>query len=73
MTNETPKETGGAAFPCAAFSPSDDEIWQYGMDLRDWFAGMALQGIVSAPDACLKVAPNAAYMLADAMLEVRKK
>ena len=38
------------AFPCAAFGPSDDLIHQTGMTIRDWFAGMALQGIMSDPD-----------------------
>ena len=36
------KDTGGAAFPCNKPFPTSQ-----GMSLRDWFAGMALQGMIS--------------------------
>lgn len=39
MTNEI--EDGGPAFPCSVY----DGAW--GMTLRDWYAGMALQGLLS--------------------------
>ena len=47
-----------------------------GMELRDWFAGMAMQGMLSADTD--NVAPSlelvkAAYEYADQMLEERKK
>lgn len=62
--------TGGPAFPTEDF---DD--YYHGMDLRDWFAGMALQAYL----AC-SAAPRAhgyddyattAYEMADAMLKAR--
>jgi hypothetical protein len=41
--------SGGSAFPV---DPSADKYSNYdfckGMSLRDWFAGMALQGLISA-------------------------
>jgi len=45
-----------------------------GMDLRDWFAGMALQGVV-VDGYCdfPELAANHAYKIADAMMEQRKK
>ena len=69
------------AFPCAAFGPSDGLIHQTGMTIRDWFAGMALQGIISSPANILKQGVKAdysqkdiawmAFLLADAMLKAR--
>ena len=51
----------------------------YGMDLRDWFAGLAMQAFVSSwvikneyPEIDLIVAEHA-YQLADNMMEARKK
>jgi hypothetical protein len=48
---------------------------QDGMDLRDWFAGMALGSIVlhgiEIGDSYRDIA-NAAYALAEAMMEARK-
>ena len=71
--------TGGPAFP---FSPSDVSTIkpQLGMTLRDYFAGEAMQGMISAngdSNGYLEyeeetVAANA-YKLADAMLKARSK
>ena len=48
-----------------------------GMSLRDWFAGMALQGVVANParsvEANVTRDAKAAYLLADAMLEAGGK
>lgn len=64
------KETGGPAFPifnaagqCAVFS---------GITMRDWFAGMALQGLLSrgAPHT---VCASTAYARADDMIAERSK
>lgn len=49
-----------------------------GMSLRDWFAGMALQGIVSALHAGIRpvdvpAMAQDAYGVADAMLAEREK
>lgn len=73
---------GGPAFPVATiFNPHSGEpanTGQYwdgnGMSLRDWFAGMALQGTVSSGEP-EDVKHNAivAYRNADAMLAERNK
>jgi hypothetical protein len=60
-------ETGGPAFPRAAFASSSatgafSNIPSEGMTLRDWFAGQALT---------LNVKAEAAYEIADAMLKAR--
>jgi len=72
------RDTGGPAFPRP--SSKNDDIYvesQQGMSLRDWFAGMALQGLI----ACPTVRPsmkneeyaNISYGLADAMIAEREK
>jgi hypothetical protein len=69
------KDSGGPAFPTpdrGRYEPSD------GMTLRDYFAAKAvcaiLHGNISREaDMPYKVAANAAYRLADAMLKERAK
>jgi len=66
--------TGGTAYPVAADS------WEFGMTLRDYFAGQAIGHIISvcATDTRLKneSAPEAfarkSYEIADAMLAARE-
>jgi hypothetical protein len=79
------KETGGSAFPVpqAESVHCRGEIVQYaesGMTLRDWFAAMALQGMLSGKPApygvMLSEHPNVAdtaYKFADAMIAERNK
>ena len=60
-----------------AFPNGVTVIGESGMDLRDWFAGQALTGLLASPDAHLnagtdKVAAENAYQIADAMMEARK-
>lgn len=75
----TPKDTGGPAFP---FGQTDSISGQLvngwgsdGMTLRDYFAAKAMQSYLTSPDRddfeCKQWA-DAAYMVADAMLEARK-
>jgi len=49
--------------------------FQTGMDLRDWFAGLAMQGILAneqtAPDSILIC--KAAYQIADEMMKAREQ
>lgn len=57
-----------------AFASSD----QYGMSLRDWFAGQALAGIIACPgaepdDASRDGCASLAYEFADAMIAERAK
>ena len=64
-------DDGGAAFPS-----SNDEAVQYnwinyGMSLRDWFAGQALSNYAS--DYPAKEAARLAYADADAMLAERMR
>lgn len=72
---------GGPAFPVTVNQVplngehSEIELEHSGMSLRDWFAGMALQGLlVNTPDGnngvevCLT-----AYKTADAMIAIRHK
>lgn len=76
MTN---RKDGGDAFPCAG-NPEYDQFMP-GMSLRDWFAGMALQGFLAHPsdgymgddyDWYTEI-PKTAYKYADAMLAEREK
>ena len=49
---------------------------EHGMDLRDWFAGLAMQSMNSRPDyedvSSISIALDA-YTLADAMMKVRNE
>ena len=73
---------GGPAFPTKREAHDPRTIgWsmQEGMTLRDWFAGMALQGEVANPSAKLFEADSITfddlagdcYRIADAMLAAR--
>lgn len=75
------KETGGSAFPVTGqrneFSGEIEVYADAGMNLRDWFAGQALQGELSCQrsdyewnDA--KKLAELSYKIADAMIEARK-
>lgn len=67
-----------------AVIPEHTAQWQEGMSLRDWFAGMAMQGIKSNPELC-RICSNIegmtqqqaiarmSYVDADAMLLERDK
>lgn len=75
---------GGPAFPMP-YTTADNG--PPGMSLRDWFAGMAMQGAISDPEFCAghpdgkpldtpqryrEALVRYAYNQADAMLEARK-
>ena len=71
------KNTGGPAFPAMRyeFGGEDD-----GMSLRDWFAGMAMQGfcVATVEDSPVggwdfKYLAEHAYRCADAMIAEREK
>lgn len=62
------------AFPAPQNGP--DGQTQYGMSLRDWFAGKALFGMLADPECGTVPAKTIAiscYAMADAMMEARKK
>lgn len=84
------KETGGPAFPQPitssidghTFTTCDRDNAQSGMTLRDWFAGMALQGAMSgslerlldsgaSPSAIERALVKTSYEMADAMIKAR--
>ena len=70
---------GGPAFPSQQEQTPDgywNQTWSPGMSLRDWFAGMAAQGILSQQGITeinsYDVAITA-YLTADAMIKERDK
>lgn len=70
---------GGPAFARPGFTSEQTES-QEGMSLRDWFAGMALQGLLASNGRMSdesanpqKIVALAAYKCADAMLAERAK
>jgi len=71
--SDEPKD-GGPAFPSAADTAEGHQMKDYGMSLRDWFAGQALAGMDHDDDNLDRWAlAKAAYNIADAMLVVRAK
>lgn len=73
----TDRQDGGQAFPHGNPTHGGD----IGMTLRDWFAGMALQGLLASPRPCVPeekpvtdyVLASFSYTVADAMLKERTK
>lgn len=71
-------QNGGPAFPRSR-SIERDDYWdeEDGMSLRDWFAGMALQALISRIPANASPDENGladyAYDVADAMLAWRER
>ena len=71
---------GGPAFPGAAETLEGHQLREYGMSLRDWFAGQALAGQIASPNwpPCPlpageeESAAHWAYSFADAMLAARE-
>ena len=66
------KDKGYPAFPVVA----QHEVYAKGMELRDWFAGMAMQGMCANPEwneeSWHKIARDS-YNAADALLAERNK
>jgi len=60
-----------------AFPYNDKTLsFQQGMDLRDWFAGLAMQSMNSRPDyedAPIDAIALDAYALADEMMKAREQ
>ena len=55
--------------------PNPNNTQQAGMDLRDWFAGLAMQGLLAnvktSPEDILLIC-KASYAIASAMMEERE-
>lgn len=71
------RDDGGPAFPNVPDGAGDKwQSWDVGMTLRDYFAGMALQGLCRAPGVGgnnkFVIVSKRAYDYADAMLKARK-
>jgi len=66
------KADGGTAFPLTG---THEQVLEAGMTLRDWYAGMAVQGLLS--DASVQGTPEEfaqrAFFVADAMVKERMK
>lgn len=81
MSDDTKNvDDGGPAFPTDSECQIGPHRYHFpGMTLRDYFAGMALQGLIfhCAADyssgSCNAVVVERAFSLADAMIERRKK
>lgn len=73
------KNDGGPAFPVSGASVRNDGARSpgCGMTLRDWFAGMAMQGLVwpwtEGNEDYYASCARGAYQMADAMLAERGK
>jgi hypothetical protein len=61
---------GGPTYPVVV--PSEGAVWEYGMTLRDWFAGQALAGLLAHTGESERNRAVAAYRYADAMLRARE-
>lgn len=74
MSNTKQFNDGGPAYPVN--DDSDGGLHRHsGMTLRDWFAGMALQGLIASSvitDITCKQYAGCAYRHADAMLKARE-
>jgi hypothetical protein len=79
--SDKPIDSGGPAFPTENEGQTGNTTWRHeGMTLRDYFAAKALSGMLTtARSPCLGGldgyeghAAQAAYKIADAMLEARK-
>ena len=72
------EKTGGPAFPVPEHldERGHGHEQHIGMTLRDWFAGMALQGFIAASGQdglpVLWIVASDAYDMADAMLHARE-
>jgi len=50
-----------------------EKVTQYPVELRDWFAGLAMQGMLADdPDITTVRLAHEAYHIADAMLKARE-
>jgi hypothetical protein len=71
------KQSGGPAFPRSGVKDGYGKVVGdvAGMDLRDWFAGQALAGILANPSRLdgVQNTVEGAYCLADAMIAERAK
>ncbi|MCL2556888.1 MAG: hypothetical protein FWE09_00250 [Treponema sp.] len=65
------KKDGGPAFPVIESFGTESVCTHPGMELRDWFAGQALAGMMARPNLCGEDVHDC-YRIADAMLAARE-
>lgn len=77
-------DDGGSAFPDSRVDEKGRMAFSPGMSLRDWLAGMAMQGYISSPQT-LRIVLNgehlhpteaiesASYILADLMIAEKRR
>ncbi len=68
-------DDGGSAFPYGFINEKGGQTIVMGMSLLDWFAGMAMQGILSNPivrDPDTDIVAQDAYEVAKSMLAAKK-
>lgn len=69
-------EDGGPAFPSEQGETSKgwNQTYEAGLTKREWFAGMALQGLLANPSTILKQAdiPELSFEYADSMIRAGK-
>lgn len=69
------KNDGGSAFPFQASSAEGMNSPDYGMTMRDWFAGTILAGMIANPEigGSAEELAHYAYKQADAMIAERDR
>ena len=68
-------DSGGAAFPTDGESQVATHLWHFsGLTKREWFAGMALQGMLANPSINIAKSDlcNGAFNFADKMIRAGK-
>jgi hypothetical protein len=69
-------DDGGTAFPTAdtIYPNGQMQFGSNGMSLRDWFAGMAMQGMLSNPElsGSVELLARESFTYADAMIAEQK-
>lgn len=74
MPREQPKiGDGGPAFPVVETHPVHGSRIDFGMSLRDYFAGQALAGLAVQSYASAVFLAESAYRIADEMLKARQQ
>ncbi len=68
-------DDGGPAFPTDSESQVGERVWHFsGITKREWFAGMALQGMLANPSINIAKSDlcNGAFNFADKMIRAGK-
>ena len=72
-------DDGGPAYPCQEQNIHGEPMMamQFGLSIRDYFAGQALAAMTAAPDyskgPCNHAMAERAFLIADEMIIIRRK